>query len=387
MFKKVLYIILLLILCCLGYPGMVRAADEELNLPQAQLDNLDLSVLETYLAQVDRDVGEYLPNMDLENLVDNFRQGNLQLSLAGFFSGLLKFLLREILANSSLLGILIILAVLYAVLENIHAAFSTSSIGQITFWVCGLALLTIALGSFTLTVGIARETIDKMVNFFNSLLPVLVTMIVSIGHVTSAALLSPLTVASTAFFSNLINQVVIPLIFISTVLYLLDHISDRFKVSYLAKLCKDVALGIIGLSLTIYIGVLSLQGMAGEVTDGVTMETAKFATGSFIPIVGKLLSDALEVVVGTSLLIKSGVSILGILLITLICVFPMLKILSVVIIYRTAAAFVQPFGAKQIAEALHTIANCLLLVFGAVASTGVMLFIALSILVKVGRPF
>ena len=59
-----------------------------------------------------------------------------------------------------------------------------------------------------------------------------------------------------------------PLIYVCTVLYILDHISLDFKVGHLAKLCRDIAIGIIGVSLTIYIAVLNIQGVAGNVSDG-----------------------------------------------------------------------------------------------------------------------
>lgn len=385
--KKKSILIFLILIFYLPWIAGNAWASSQLDPVVNQLDNVDLSSLNAYIEQIDRDVSQYYPELNLQNLLDDLKHGRLQLNFHDFLAQVIKFFLHEILSNSKLLGILIILAIINAVLENMQTAFNSDSLSKITSWVCGLALYTIALGSFTLTMGIARDTIDKMANFFNSLLPVLITLIVSVGHVTSAALLSPLTIACTGFFSNLLNQVVLPLIYISTVLFILDHINVSFKVTYLAKLGKDISLGIIGVSLTIFIGVLTIQGLAGGVTDGIALETARFATGSFIPVVGKFLSEAIEVVVGTSMLIKNGVSIVGVLLISLICLFPMIKILSIGLIYRVAAALVQPFGAKQIAEALQTISNCLMLVFGAVASSCLIFFIAISILVKVGRPF
>jgi stage III sporulation protein AE len=384
--KKITFLLIIFLLAISG-TQVVFAQDGETDLLNSQLESIDFSEIQSYLNQIDQDVGQYLPELNIKNLLQNIRKGNIDISYEGAFKGFTKFFFHEILTHSKLLGTLIILTVLHGVLENIHSGFEGNNLRKITFWVCSLALYTIALGSFTLSMGIAKESIDSMVAFFNSLIPVLITLIVSVGHITSAAILSPLTVATTGFFSNLINQIVMPLIYICTVLYVLDHISQNFKVSNLAKLCRDTAIGIIGLSLTIYIAVLNIQGVAGNVSDGVVLETAKFATGSFIPVVGKFLSDALEVVVGTSLLIKSAVSVVGIILIGLLCIFPLLKILALVIIYRVAAAFIQPFGAKPISDTLNTIGNCLLLVFGAVASVGLMLFIGISILVKVGKPF
>jgi len=364
----------------------VSAQEQGGDLIQKQLESIDFSEIQSYLSQIDQDIGQYIPDLNLKNILDDIQTGKVDISAQGIINGLGKYLFREILVHSRLLGILTILAVLHAILENIHSAFENDNLRKITFWVCSLALYTIALGSFTLSMGIARETIDKMVTFFNSLVPVLTALIVGIGHVTSAAILSPITLATTAFFANIINQIVMPLIYVCTVLSILDHITQNFKVSHLAKLSRDVILAIIGLSLTVYTAVLNVQGVAANVSDGVALETAKFATGSFVPVVGKFLSDALEAVVGTSLLIKNAVSTIGVLLIALLCLFPLLKILSLVIIYRIAAALVQPFGAKGIADTLQTIGNCLLLVFGAVTSMGIMLYIGISILVKVGRP-
>jgi len=57
------------------------------------------------------------------------------------------------------------------------------------------------------------------------------------------------------------------------------------------------------------------------------------------------------------------------------------KILSAAVMYRLAAALLQPLGAQELGESLQLLGNYLFLVFGAVAAVGLMFFIALTIIV------
>ncbi|KUK11014.1 MAG: Stage III sporulation protein AE [Clostridia bacterium 41_269] len=141
----------------------------------------------------------------------------------------------------------------------------------------------------------------------------------------------------------------------------------------------------LGIFLTLFVGFLGMQGIAGVVVDSVTLKTAKFMTGTFVPVVGKMMADALEVIVGTSLLLKNAVGLIGIIILLVLCAFPVIKIISLVIIYRLAAALVQLIGESGVSDALQTMGNALTLVFAAVAGVGLMFFIAISVVVGMGN--
>jgi len=130
---------------------------------------------------------------------------------------------------------------------------------------------------------------------------------------------------------------------------------------------------------------MALQGVAGAVADSVTLRTAKFMTGAFIPVVGGMLADAAEALIGTSLLLKNAVGIMGLLLIIALALYPMLKILTLVIIYRLVGALAQPLGDDKIAMVLETLGNMLLMVFAAVAGVGLAFFMAISFIVGLGN--
>jgi stage III sporulation protein AE len=87
-----------------------------------------------------------------------------------------------------------------------------------------------------------------------------------------------------------------------------------------------------------------------------------------VPVVGGMLADALETVVGVSLILKNGLSIVGLLFLFLFTVFPLIKIFALMLVYKVASAVVQPLGETELSEALNTLGNCLALVFSAVAA-------------------
>ena len=136
-----------------------------------------------------------------------------------------------------------------------------------------------------------------------------------------------------------------------------------------------------GLTTTIFMGTVAVKGAAGAVADGVTVKTAKFFVGSFIPVIGKTLSDAADLIMGSSILLKNGLGMLGAAAVFFIVIFPLLKILSLTWVYQIAGALVQPAGAGNIAKMLTTMAKSLQLVFAAVGMAALMFFVSIAVIV------
>jgi stage III sporulation protein AE len=354
-------------------------------LAEEQLELLDLSQIERFIRELDHELGEFFPDLSLPVIINHIREGNLDFAWRDLINNLLKYLFQELLAVSSLLGKIIILAVVSVVLKNLGTAFEGGTISKLAYAITYLAMITIALGSFTIAVNAARDAIDQMVSFMQSLMPVIFTLMVAVGGLTSAALLHPAIVVALGVFGTLTNDIVFPIIYLSAVLSIVGHISDSFQVSRIASLLRQVGIILLGLFLTLFVGALSLYGIAGSVADGVALRTAKFLAGSFIPVVGKMMADAVETVVGASLLVTTALHLLAVLVILAMAAFPGLKILAIAIIYKVAAALIQPFGDNQMAEALDSMGNSLIIVFAAVIGVGLMFFVVLSAIVGVGN--
>jgi stage III sporulation protein AE len=84
---------------------------------------------------------------------------------------------------------------------------------------------------------------------------------------------------------------------------------------------------------------------------------------------------------GGSLLLKNAIGLTGVLVLGAIVIFPVLKILAIAVIYRLAAAMLQPIGNNLIADTLEDMAGSLFLAFAAVASVAIMFFLTVVIIV------
>lgn len=351
---------------------------------QEHMSGVDLDNIEKYLDEINRDMNSYLPELSLKDMIAKLSRGELGISVSEVFKGLLKYLFREMVANSRLMGQLLLLAVLCAILQNVQSAFEKGTVGKVAWSVCFLVLLTLALGSFTMALQTGREAIETMVGFMHAMLPVLITLLTAMGNITTATLFHPLTLVVLSTISTLIKNVVFPLIFFAVILGLANKISSKVDVSRLADLFRHLAIGLLGTFFTVFLGFMMVQGIAGSVADGVALRTAKFGIGVFVPVVGKLFSDALEAVIGTSLLLKNAVGLVGIVGVFFICAFPILKIVSLMLIYKISAAIIQPIGDKMIADSLNLMSNSLTMVFAAVTAVCIMFFFVIAIIVGAG---
>ena len=387
--KKLLIILLIVLFLVLSCPVMADTEqayifdlEEQIN---EQLDNLNLTEIEEFIRQIDEEIGQYIPEISINKTIQGIRNGEISLQLGDIFNGILRFIFREFITHSSLLGKLIVLAMICVLLQNLQSAFVESTIGRLSYGITYLLLITIAVSSFILVVETGRLAIERMVLFVQALLPILLTLLAAMGGFTSAAFIHPFMMVALAAIVTIISTIVFPMIHFYAVLSVVSHISEKFKLSQLAALIKDITMGIMMLCMTLFVGALSFQGVTGVVADSLALRTAKFLTGSFIPVVGSMLTDALEAVIGTSILLKNAIGLVGVMILIVIWVFPMLQILVIGIIYRLAGALVQPFGESQIGDALETMSKCINLVFAAVAAVGLMFFIGVSIIIGLGN--
>ncbi|MGB3974409.1 MAG: stage III sporulation protein AE [Peptococcia bacterium] len=381
---KIVLLILLFLLPAASV-GAVSTESPTATTPQeiadVQKGVLDLTRLEIFLDEVDKDLGEYLPELSLETMINSLKQGKLDLATKDILSGLKRYFFHEVTLNFSLLGKLLIIAVICAVLQNMQAAFEKGTVAKLAYFVCYLAIITLAINSFHVAVAAGLSAINKMTGFMQLLLPILLVVLTAMGNLTSVALFQPFLMAFLSFLGFLTKTIIFPLIYLTVVLSIVNHISENFKVTKLTGLVKQFTKVGLGLTLTLFIGVITVEGVAGGVVDGVSLRTAKFVTGAFVPVAGSMFADALDAVIGGSILLKNVLGITGVIILALLVLFPVIKILVIALIYRVAAALIQLLGDSMLAETLDDLAGSLLLSFAAVLTVGIMFFLAITALV------
>ncbi len=384
--KKTIIVVTLLFILSLTYfswanPNKVTQE----SLLTEQLDKLNMSELQEILEQLNHDLDGYIPKIEIKPFITKLLKGEEIVSLEAALNGLMKYFFKEVVGNWRILSQIIVLSVIYAILNNLHSAFENETTGKLAYMVCYLVIISITIKSFMIAINLGKETVDTMVLFMQALLPILLGILIAVGGLTTSAFFHPVLLGSIGFIGTIIKSVVLPLILFSAVLSIINNLSSRVQVTKLANLFKQVSVVILGFALTAFIGIISIQGIAASTVDGITMRTAKYAIGSFIPIVGGFLSDAMDTVMGYSLLLKNGIGVIGLVSIFIICLIPMVKIVALIAMYKICAAIVEPIAQNELADCLNQMSSSLTLIFATVSSVAIMFFITIAIIVGAGN--
>ncbi|WP_042228578.1 stage III sporulation protein AE [Paenibacillus popilliae] len=361
----------------------VQAVTEQWGRKQA--DKLDMADVERYWNELLGKYSGFLPRDSLPEFADLLLPGGEKLTAGAVLQAFGKFLMQEVIQNGKLILTIVILAVFSMVLETLQSAFERNAVSKIAYAVSYMVIIILAINSFHVAIGYAKEAISGMIHFMMAMVPLLFTLLASMGNLVTVSVMHPLIVFMVHFIGTLIYTVVFPLLFFSTLLHIISALSDKYKVTQLANLLRNISIGMLGVLLTVFLGVISVQGATSSVTDGVTVRTAKYITGNFVPVVGRVFSDAADTVISASLLVKNAVGLTGVVILLLICAFPALKIVTLALIYNVSSAIMQPLGDTPAAECLKTVGKSMIYVFAALAAVGLMFFLAITILLTAGN--
>lgn len=161
----------------------------------------------------------------------------------------------------------------------------------------------------------------------------------------------------TAIISNLVSALLIPLVLISTVLTLVSNISNEVDVSKFGAFLKKNALFVLEISLIIFVGILSLEGTLAANVDGIVAKTTKSVVNVSIPVVGKLIGDAADSVIGATSITKNALGIVGVLVIISISLGPLIKSLMIMVIFNITNCIAEPLVDKRISKCLSGICD------------------------------
>ncbi|MRG86554.1 stage III sporulation protein AE [Salinibacillus xinjiangensis] len=381
---KPIILFALLILFVFLFPNVVEAQPEQKLNPDQwvndQLQDENFERIGHFWGNLQQNYGEFLPDLSQKNLTD-FIKEDASISVKSWINGLLKYLFHELFANGKLLGSLILLTLFSVVLQTLQNAFESKTVNKVAYAVVYLVLITLALGSFQLAASYTNNAIDAMSNFMWALLPLILSIMASVGSVTSIAFFQPIILFLINTSGLLISTVILPLFFLSALLHIVSSLNENYQATKLANLLKNAGLTILGGFLTIFIGVMSVQGAATAITDGLAVRTAKFVTGNFIPVIGRMFTDAADTVLSASMLLKNTIGVVGVIIVLGVALFPAIKVFVISLIYKLAAAILQPVGGGPVIQTLDLISKHILYIFAALLVVTMMFFLAIVILV------
>jgi len=234
-------------------------------------------------------------------------------------------------------------------------------------------------------VSLCTQTVNRMSEWMQALFPLMITLLAAVGGTASSAFYQPAVMAAAGSMTALIQQVTMPLAVSVAVLTMTGGLSEEMRVSRLCSLFKQAACWTLGFGFTIFLGVMTVQGVSAAAVDGVSIRTAKFAMDRFIPIVGGMFADTVDTLVGCSLVVHNALGTLGLIVLLGMLLMPLLRVVMTLFLYRTAAALMEPVADGPLCRAIGGYADVFQLLFVIQLSVGAMFLLLAAQLITVAN--
>lgn len=287
--------------------------------------------------------------------------------------------------SAAILSSIIVIIVIHSILKSVSESLGNKGVSQIAYYIQYIMIVALIMKSFAEVINMVKQAIQNLVAFINLLIPILITLMITTGSITSAGMLQSTIILMVTLIGNFITNVIIPIVLVSTALGIISQISDKVQIDKLSKFMKSSTVWVLGIIMTLFVGITSLEGNLSSSVDGVTAKTTKAAVSNFIPVVGKILGDAVDTVMGCSIILKNALGVVGVIVIIGICITPILKLTILMIMYYLASALCQPIADNKIIQLLAHMGDTFKMLLAVLCSVSVMLIIGVTLIVQISN--
>lgn len=279
----------------------------------------------------------------------------------------------------TVLIVIIIHSIFKAIVENL----GNNSTAKIIYFTQYLIIVTLITDSLTSVIAITRDSIEEIVGFMNLLIPLLSTLMLTTGCITTTGIIQPVILFMISFIGNFISNFIIPMLLISITLGIVSNISDKIQIGRLSKFLKSSIVWVLGIVLTIFVCSLSIEGTLSSSVDGMTAKTAKAAVSNFIPVVGKILGDSVDSIIGCANILKNAVGVIGVIIVCGIVILPILKLAILWISFYVLSGVCEIVADEKIVKLIAQISDSYKILLAILFSVSVMFIIGITIVLKI----
>ena len=375
--KKIICIFVLFMILT---QNSAKAVDLTTEMTEQAKENFGIS---EFVDETKKYTGEFLEGENISNMLSSAIAGKVDNST--FLKRILNIFGKEIVSSlKTLVGVLVIVLI-HSILKAFADGLETSNVSNIIYYAQYILIVTLIMSNFSEIIKSITETINNLTGFMNSLVPLFVTLMIYTGSITTSGLLEPIILFMIDFIGNIITTLILPAVSIITALCIISKISDKVQIEKLAKFMKSTIIWFLGIILTVFVGIVSLEGTLTSSVDGITAKTAKAAVSSLIPVVGKILGDSVDSVLGCGVILKNAIGVVGVVIIIGICIMPIIKLTILSIIYSISSAIIEPLADVKIVKLLEEFSGIFKILLAILCSVSVLLIIGITLVIKVSN--
>lgn len=241
--------------------------------------------IQDFLKETENYAPDFIKELDISNLFNRAITGDID--NGSIFKKILNLLGSQITDTLKILIHILIIVLIHSLLKAVTDSLEGSNVSKIVYYVQYMLIVTIIMANFSDILKSVNETIENLIGFSELLIPLLITLMTYTGSIATTAVIQPILLFLIEWIANLIKTFILPIVSLITILAIVSKITDKIQISQLGKFMKSSVIWVLGVILTVFVGVVSLEGTLTASVDGVTAKTAKAAVSSLIPVVRK----------------------------------------------------------------------------------------------------
>lgn len=312
-------------------------------------------------------------DISLDVLLQTILEGDILGAMEYLVSGSIAGMANQFVGLKNILIWLVILGLVSALLNHFVGIFDKHQIADLSFYYIYLLFSAVLLKCFVQAAETAEAAMENIILFVKLLVPTYMMAVGLSTGTTTANMYSQLLVLIIFGVEHVLLGCVLPLIYCFIILSIVNCIWTEEKLALLMELVEKAVGWILKVAMGLVTGVSVFQAVITPMIDSVK-KTALQKTLSVIPGVGDAADGALELVMGTALVIKNSIGVVLLILLLVLCAAPLVQIFLTALLFKGAAAFMGIIGDKRITACANRTGDAGMMLFRT-AGTAMLLFL------------
>lgn len=350
-----------------------------------ELDQIDFSGFSNIVEDLESNDTNLFSIENIKAKIYSIISGENAVSYENFFASLFSNLVEMILKYMPILSIIIAIGVLSNLLNGVKSKFNEKSTGNLIHFVCFFTVIILVVGIISNLTTKTGKSVESMVNQTNITFPILLTLMIGMGANATAGVFQPVVAIMSTYIADIFHFYIIPLFMVSFVFGIISNISDNIKLDKFSSFISSLFKWSVGLIFTLFFAVFTIQGISAGSFDSVSIRTTKYTIKSYVPIMGGYLSDGMDLILSSTILIKNSIGLVGVLMIISTIISPIIEIVVCSLLLKLVSAILQPMGNNKISNFLTSTSKSIVMLSTCIIAIGFMYLISIGLIMTMSN--
>ena len=345
------------------------------------------TVWEDYgLDKLEAGVQQLFPETEISagQLLEQVANGDIFGALGGLISEAVKGIAGQTASIRNVFICLLVLGIVSSLITHFVEIFDMHQVADLSFYFMYLLFMAILLKCFVQAAETAAAALENITLFVRLLAPAYLLAVGVSGGSATAAVSCQLLLLVIYGVECILAQFIIPLVYSFVMLSLINGIWGEEKLTLLLELLEKAVGWVLKGAVGVITGISVFQALITPVVDSVR-KSALQKVVSAIPGVGNVADGAMELVLGSALVIKNSIGVVFLLLMLTLCAVPLLKIGVMAGVLKCAAAFMGLVSDRRITACVNRAGDAGLLLLRTTGTAMLLFLISVAVVTAAGK--